>query len=301
MGHHRNIMTIKWPDAWKEILAWTAGGICILALCLIATFPYTVLQNRIVAEVKRATGLDVHVADWTVGLPLSLEWRNVQLSKSNFDPVEMAILQAKLGVFQAMTGALGLDIVVQLNEQAARTNLVKGSLTAAAFSLAGPLTIKGHLQQIELSKILRRYVTRGTLTGEFSHRVDSDPTSPGMLKGEGTWVAEATDLEVDQIPLGNGKMLSLTFNRAAAGLSCRNLVCNVTQLKGEGMDGSFEGQGQITIQHQLPNSQLALTVTLIPGPGFASKAATLGLPSFPPGTPITVKIVGTLAQARIAL
>ncbi|HBH82139.1 MAG TPA: hypothetical protein DDY39_20105, partial [Nitrospira sp.] len=82
----------------------------------------TVLQNRIVAEVKRATGLDVHVADWTVGLPLSLEWRNVQLSKSNFDPIEMAILQAKLGVFQAMTGALGLDIVVQLNEQAARTN-----------------------------------------------------------------------------------------------------------------------------------------------------------------------------------
>ena len=67
------------------------------------------------------------------------------------------------------------------------------------------------------------------------------------------------------------------------------------------MDGSFEGQGQITLQQQLPNSQLALTVTIIPGPGLASKAATLGLPPFPSGTPITVKIVGTLAQARIAL
>ncbi|MBS0151850.1 MAG: type II secretion system protein GspN [Nitrospira sp.] len=294
-------MTIKWPDAWKEILAWTIGGICILALCLIATFPYSLLQNRVVAELKRATGLDFRIADWTIGLPLSLEWRNVSLSKPNLDPVEMASLQAKLGVFQALRGALGLDVLVQLNEQTSRTNFVQGTLTASSFSLAGPLTLKGQLHQVDLPKLIRRYVTRGTLNGEFSHRVDSDPSSPNILRSEGTWIAEATDLEIDQIPLGNGKNLSLTFSRAAAGVSCRNLVCDVTQLKGEGLDGSFEGQGQITLQNQIPNSQLALTVTLIPGPGFASKAATLGLPSFPTGTPITVKIVGTLAQARIAL
>ena len=294
-------MTIKWPDAWREILAWTIGGICILALALIATFPYSLLQNRIVTELKRATGLDIRIADWAIGLPLSLEWRNVSLSKANLDPVEIAGLQAKLGVFQALTGGLGLDLFVQLNEQAARTNFVKGTLTAASFSLAGPLTVKGQLQQVDLPKIIRRYVTRGTLTGEFSHHMDADPASPNVLKGEGTWLAEATDLEIDQIPLANGKTLMLTFSKAAAGLSCRNLVCDVTQLRGEGMDGSFEGQGQITLQQQLPNSQLALTVTVIPGPGFASKAATLGLPPFPSGTPITVKIVGTLAQARIAL
>lgn len=294
-------MTIKWPDAWKEILAWTIGGISILVFCLIATFPYSALQNRAVAELKRATGLDVRITDWTIGLPLSLEWRNVSLSKPNLDPVEMASLQAKLGVFQALRGTLGLDVLVQLNEQTSRTNFVKGTLTAASFSMAGPLTLKGELHLVDLPKLIRRYVTRGTLNGEFSHRVDSDPSSPNILKSEGTWTAEATDLEIDQIPLGNGKSLSLTFSRAAAGVSCRNLVCDVTQLKGEGLDGSFEGQGQITLQNQIPNSQLALTVTLIPGLGFASKAATLGLPSFPPGTPITVKIVGTLAQARIAL
>lgn len=301
MGHHWNIMTIKWPDAWKEILAWTIGGISILVLCLIATFPYSALQNRVLEELKRATGLDIRITDWTIGLPLSLEWRNVSFSKPNLDPVEMTSLQARLGVFEALRGTLGLDVLVQLGEQTLRTNFVKGTLTAATFSMAGPLTLKGQLQQVDLPKLIRRYVTRGTLNGEFSHRVASDPSSPNALRSEGTWTAEATDLEIDQIPLGNGKILSLTFSRAAAGLSCRNLVCDVTQLKGEGVDGSFAGQGQITLQNQIPNSQLALTVTLIPGPGFAAKAATLGLPSFPPGTPITVKIIGTLAQARIAL
>ncbi|MDH4152833.1 MAG: type II secretion system protein GspN [Nitrospira sp.] len=294
-------MTIKWPDAWREMLAWTIGGICILALCLIATFPYTLLQNRLVAELKRATGLDIRMAEWTIGLPMNVEWRNVSVSTPSLDPVELAMVQAKLGILQALNGTLGLDVLVQLNEHSARSSVVKGTLTAASLSLAGPLTLKGQLQQVELPKLIRRYVTRGTLSGEFSLRADSDPSSPNVLKPEGTLTAEATNLEVDQIPLNNGKTLSLTFNSAAAGLSCRNLVCDVTQLRAEGLDASFEGQGQITLQHQIPNSQLALTVTLIPGPGFASKAAALGLPPFPPGTPITVKIVGTLAQARIAL
>ena len=294
-------MTIKWPDAWRERLAWAIGGLCILALCLMATFPYGLLQNRLVAELNRATGLDIRMSDWTIGLPLTLEWKNVSVSKPNLDPLEMAMVQAQLGVVRALSGALDLDVLVQLHEQTARTNVVKGKLTTASFSLAGPLTLKGQVQQVGLPTLIPRYVTRGTLSGEFVHRVNPDPSSPNVLKSEGTWTAEATDLEIDHIPMANGKTLALTFSKAAAWLSCRNLVCDVTQLSGEGTDGSFEGQGQITLQPQLPNSQLALTMTLIPGAGFTAKAAMMGLPPFPPGTPITVKIVGTLAQARIAL
>ena len=150
-------MTIKWPDAWKEILVWTISGISILVLCLIATFPYSALQNRVVAELKQATGLDVRIGDWTIGLPLSLEWRNVSLSKPNLDPVELTSLQARLGVFEALRGTLGLDVLVQLGEQTLRTNFVKGTLTAATFSMAGPLTLKGQLQQVDLPKLIRRW------------------------------------------------------------------------------------------------------------------------------------------------
>ncbi len=294
-------MTITWTDAWRERLAWAIGGICILALCLMATFPYGLLQNRLVAELNRATGLDIRMTDWTIGLPLSLEWKNVSVSTPNLDPLEMAVVQAQLGVVRALSGSLDLDVLVRLNEQTPRTNILQGRLTAASFALPGPLTLKGQVLQVGLPPLIPRYVTRGTLSGEFVHRVERDPSSANGLKSEGTWTAEATDLEIDHVPVANGKTLALTFSKAAAGLSCRNLVCDVTQLNGEGMDGSFEGQGQITLQPQLPNSQLALTMTLIPGPGFTAKAATLGLPPFPLGTPITVKIVGTLAQARIAL
>jgi type II secretion system protein N len=301
MGDDRRIMTIKWPEAWREILAWTVGGISILALCFMATFPYGMLQARIVAELTRATGMEVRIADWTMGLPLGLEWRNVTLSQPNWTPIQLTVLQAKLGVMKALNGTLGLDVVAKLNDTASPTGLAKGTVTASSLSLEGPVTIKGQVQQVDLSKLLRRYVTHGMLSGDFSHRVDSGQTTATAMKGEGMWTAEATDLVIDQIPLGNGRALSLTFSKVSVGLACRDLRCDVTQLKGDGIDGSFMGEGHITIQQPMQQSQLNLTVTVVPGPGFASKAGTLGLPSPPPGTPMTVKIVGSLAQARIAL
>ncbi len=301
MGGDRRIMTIKWPEAWREILAWTVTGVTILVLCLMATFPYGMLQARIVAELKRATGMEIRVADWTMGLPLGLEWRNVTLSQSNWTPLQLAVLQAKLGVMKALGGTLGLDVVAKLNDTSSPTGLAKATVTASSLSLAGPVTIKGQIQQVDLSKILRRYVAHGTLSGDFSHRIDSGQATVATMKGEGMWSAEATDLVVDQIPLGNGRTLSLTFSKVSAGLVCRDLRCDVTQMKGDGIDGSFTGEGHIAIQQPLQQSQLNLTVTVIPGPGFASKAGALGFPSPPPGTSMTVKIVGTLAQARIAL
>ncbi|NGZ58918.1 MAG: type II secretion system protein GspN [Nitrospira sp. LK265] len=301
VGGNRHIMTIKWPEAWREILAWTLAGIIILVLCLMATFPYGMLQARVVAELTRVTGMEIRVADWTVGLPLRLEWRNVTLSQPNWTPIQLAMMEAKLGVMKALGGTLGLDLVAKLNETSSSIGLAKGTVTTSSLSLAGPVAIKGQIQQVDLSKLLRRYVTHGTLSGSFSHRVDSGQATVTTMKGEGMWTAEATDLVIDQIPLGNGRTLSLTFSKVSAGLACQDLRCNVTQLQGEGIDGSFTGEGHITIQQPMQQSQLSLTVTVIPGPGFASKAGTLGLPSLPPGTPMTVKIAGTLAQTRIAL
>lgn len=294
-------MTMKWPGEWKEMLAWTMGGISLLILCLAATFPYGALQTRLVSELHRSTGLDIRVSDWTVDWPLGIEWRNVTLSKPDWAPIQLALLQANVGIVKALTGGLGLDVVVQLEEASPNGGLARGTLTASSFSLTESIAITGQFQQVDLSKIVRPYVGHGILNGDFSHRVEPAPTGGGMMTGEGTWKAEAKDLTVDRIPIGNGRTLSLAFNQVTAVLVCKDIVCEVAELKGEGIDGSFTGGGTITVQQPMQDSRLALTVTVIPGSGFATKAGALGLPPLPPGTPITVKIAGTLAQARIAL
>ncbi len=294
-------MTRQWPEQWKEIVGWILGGLCLVIVSVLATFPYGALHTRLVTELHRAIGMEIRVADWTFGLPVGLEWRHVTLSRPEWEPIHLAWLQAKIGTVQALGGELELDVSLQLNDASSTAGSVKSSLVSSSFSFTGPVTIQGQVQQVELSKIVPRYVSHGILNGRFSHRIESGRTTLSAIKGEGTWKAEATDVAIDHIPLGNGRTLALSFSSVTAGLTCKDSVCEVTELKGDGSDGSFAGTGAITLQQPIQNSQLALTVTLIPGTGFAAKAATLNFPSPPPGTPVTVKIVGTLAQARVAL
>lgn len=295
------IATMKWADDWKPVLVWAAAGVSAIVLWLLATFPYDALHMRMMTELTRTTGLEVRVADWSVGVPLSLEWRHITLSNPHTDPIQVAFLQTKMGLLKALAGGLGLELIVHLDENSSTAGVAKGTLTASSLSMSGPVTIKGQVQQVDLSKLIRRYVTHGLLSGDFSQRVESVKSGIQSMKGEGIWKAEMKDVTVDQIPVGNGRILSLTFSRVSAGVTCLDTVCTVNELKGDGIDGSFTGEGKITVQQPLQNSQLALTVTVVPGAGFSSKAGTLGLPPLPPGTPMTIKILGTLAQARIAL
>lgn len=294
-------MDLKAPGFWKEAAVWVAGGLAALFLCLLATFPYDRLHARVVAEVHRVTGMDVRVADWSVAVPLGLEWRHITLSKPQWEPVNVALLEARVGIIKALTGGAGLDLVARMDEGSGNSGLAQGTVTASSWSFGGPVAFKGRLQQIDLSKVVHRYVRQGLLSGDFTHRLDAGQSGAGQIKGDGTWRATVKDLTVDQIPVGSGRMLSLAFTNVSLALSCQDAVCTVTELKGEGLDGSFTGEGTITLHQPVQQSQLAMTVTVVPGAGFASKASGLGLPPLPSGTAMTLKIAGTVAQTRIAL
>lgn len=291
----------EWLGNRKEMFAWGAAGSCIFVLSLIATFPYEALHARLTAELNRATGIEARVAEWSVDWPAGIEWRHVTLAKPDWDSIQVAVLQANLGLLRALGGGLAVDVVVRLDDTSPAAGRADVSLSSSSWSMEVPVSVTGRLQQVDLSRVLRRYISRGMLNASFSQRIDAGRLESGVVKGEGTWNADASDVALDHIPLGNGRTLSLTFTKVSAGVTCRDNVCTVTELKGDGADGSFTGEGTITLDQPILNSQLALTVTIVPGAGFVPKAGALGLPPLPVGTPLTVKIVGPLAQARIAL
>ncbi|MGA6828951.1 type II secretion system protein GspN [Nitrospira sp. NS4] len=294
-----------WPfknmAAWKEPVIWVCGGVVVFALWLGLTFPYEALHTRVIGELQRRTGIEVHAAYWTVGFPLALEWRHVTVSKAGWAPVELGAMRARLGVLQALTGGVALDLTAQLDAQSPAKGTVSSTVTAPSWSLTGPLTVTGNIKQIDLSKLVGQYVSRGTLTGEFTQRLDTLPAASPASFGEGTWRMDVKDLSLDEVPVGNGRTLSLAVNTLSVGLSCREQICTVTELKGDGIDGSLSGEGTIAVQLPVQQSQLALSLTVIPGAGFAAKAGSLGIPPLPPGTPFTFKVQGTLARARLAL
>ena len=299
---------MTWPFAWPEILklkgplGWGLASLACFIVFLFLTFPYGPLQNRLLTELNRASGWEVRAADWSVGFPAAIEWRDVVLVGPAIGVIPVEAVRTTIGVFQAFLGRLVLDYAVQLPGVAQTgAGRATGSLTTASWSLLGPVTVKGHLQEMELATILKPYVSRGTVQGDFMHRWDSAQGVNAALKGEGSVKVEIKDLVVERSTAGASSIPSLTFGRIQAALACRDAACDVTELKGDGVDGSFTAQGRVTLRQPLQQSLLDLTVTVVPGAGFAQKAASLSVPPFQPGTPLTFKLVGPIMNARVAL
>lgn len=299
---------MTWPFAWPETLklkgplGWGLASLACFIVFLFLTFPYGPLQNRLLTEFNRASGWEVRAADWSMGFPVAIEWRDVVLAGPTIGVIPVEAVQTTIGVFQALLGQLVVDYAVQLPGVAqAGAGRASGSLTAASWSLRGPIAVKGHLQQMDLATVLKPYVSRGTVQGDFMHQWNSAQGPQAALKGEGTVKVEVKDLIVERIAAGAASTPSLTFDRIQSTLACRGGACDVTELKGDGVDGSFTAQGRVTLQQPLQQSLLDLTVTVIPGAGFAQKAASLSMPPFQPGTPLTFKLVGPIVTARVAL
>ncbi len=299
---------MAWPMAWPETsrlkgpLGWGLATLAGFILSLLLTFPYGPLQTRLLAEFHQTSGWEIRAADWSVGFPASIEWRDVILAGPTIGAIPLEAVRTTIGVFQALLGHLVIDYLVQLPGAAqVGAGRATGSLTAASWGLRGPVSVKGHFQQMDLATVLKPYVSRGTAQGDFMHRWNNTQDATAALKGDGTVKMEIKDLVVDRVAAGSAAMPSLTFGRIQASIACHDGVCDVTELKGDGVDGSFTAQGHVTLRQPLQQSLLDLTVTVIPGPGFAQKAASLSLPPFQPGTPLTFKLAGPIINARVAL
>ena len=297
-----------WPFAWPEMLmrkgplGWGLASLACFIVFLFLTFPYGPLQNRLLTELNRASGWEVRAADWSVGFPVAIEWRDLVFAGPASEAIPVEAVRATVGVFQAMLGQLVIDYAVQFPGGAqAGAGRATGSLSAASWSLEGPIAVKGRLQDMDLAKVLRPYVSRGIVQGDFMHRWNNAQGAYAALKGEGTVKVEIKDLVVEPMAAGTSANPSLAFGRIQASLVCHDGACDVTELKGDGEDGSFTAQGRVALRQPLQQSLLDLTVTVIPGAGFAQKAASLSLPPFQPGTPVTFKLVGPIMNARVAL
>jgi hypothetical protein len=149
--------------------------------------------------------------------------------------------------------------------------------------------------------MIKPYVAKGRLEADVTQRWENRGKEGIAFKGNGSWKVEINDLVLERLPVGSATIPSLTFTRVTAALSCHDAVCDVTDFKGDGPDGTITAQGRLLLRQALQSSGLELTVTVVPGTGWAQKAATLPIPPLPPGTPLTVKLAGSVANPKLTL
>lgn len=296
---------LSWPgpvSLKSEPAAWSLIALASFLLFLFATFPYGTMQSRILAEITRGTGWDVRAADWSPGLPVGIEWHDVTWSKPGGTSFPVQLMRFNVGLFGLLTGKQVIDGVVQFpGTGQSPGGRATARVDASSWSFQGALSFKGQFKQVELSGILKPYVTRGLLQGDVIQRLENRGPEGIRFKGEGLWRVEVKELVLGQIPIRVGVFPSLSFSRVAMALSCHDAVCDVTEFKGDGPDGTITVQGRLVLQQPVQSSMLDLSLTVLPGAGWAQKAANLPLPPIPSGTPLTFKLTGSVANPSLTL
>jgi type II secretion system protein N len=296
---------LSWPPTFtltKEPLAWIAGGVLSFLLFLFVTFPFGTLQARVLSELVRATGWEIRAADWSPALPLAVEWRDMTWTKPGNASIPVQLMRLNVGVLGLMLGHQTLDAMIQFpGGGQPGTGRAIGTVSASSWSFVGPVSLKVHAQQIDLGAVIKPYVSRGLLQADVTQRWENRGKEGLAFKGDGSWKAEVKDLVLERIPVGPAAIPSLNFSHVTAALTCRDAVCEITDFKADGPDGTITAQGRLLLRETVPSSMLEVAVTLQAGAGWAQKAANLPLPPLPPGTPLTVKVGGSIANPKLTL
>jgi hypothetical protein len=161
--------------------------------------------------------------------------------------------------------------------------------------------LKARAQQVDLASVIKPYVTRGLLQADVMQRWENRGKEVIAFKGDGAWKVEIKDLVLERIPVGPAAIPSLNFSRVTAALNCHDAVCNITDFKGDGPDGTITAQGRLLLRQPVQSSMLEETVTVLAGAGWAQKAGNLPIPPLPPGTPLTFKLAGSVANPKLTL
>jgi type II secretion system protein N len=296
---------LAWPpalDLKKEPLLWVLVGTASFVLFLLLTFPYGTLQSRVLSDMTTATGWEVRAADWSPGIPVAVEWNDVTWTRPGGASVPIHLMRLNIGVLGLIMGQHTVNGLVQFSGSGQTgTGRATATISASSWSFLGPVSFKGQLQHIDLAAVAKPYVTRGLLQADIAHRWENHGKDGIVFKGDGSWKVEIKELVLDRISIGTTVVPSLSFSRVNAILNCRDAVCDVLEFKGEGPDGTVTAQGRILLQPSLPSSMLDLSVTVQAGAGWAQKAGNLPIPPLQPGTPLTFKLGGAVANPKLTL
>jgi type II secretion system protein N len=173
-------------------------------------------------------------------------------------------------------------------------------VTADSWSGNGAVSVAGRIEHLPLSLLSFPAARRGRLSADFTQRWEGTLPAGDAADMEGTWTIDMADVAIEPIVSGQIHLPSVTLAHARMTLQCRAAVCRIQEFSGDGADGFFQGDGQITVRRPFRNSTLALSVAVTPSPAFAQRTASSGMPVAAAGVPMKVRISGTWSRPQVA-
>lgn len=289
-----------WSSSIRTILLWGAVGLTLLALFLLLTFPFEAVHARLLSQVERGTGAKVQVEQWNVGWPLSLVWKGVQISGSDKQAFRLARIEAGLSLGDAWHGTPVGELSFWLEDKGEPPALQ----TRAVFpgwSFQGITSVEGTAERLELAKAIGPPLRGGRLKGRFHFSGGRTAPTGMMAIGDGELTIDATDVAVEPITAQGGRMPEWGLAVVHGKATCAAGICRIVELRGNGPDGSVVASGQVTLAQSLNETRVDLSLTITCSPSLSQRMAAVGGFPLPPGTPVTVRLVGPIMRPQLSL
>ena len=297
-------LTLGQPSSWsssvRSILLWCAVGLALTALFVLLTFPFEAVQARLLAQIERHTGAKVQVDKWQVAWPLGLEWKNVQISGRDQQVFRLARIEAGLSVAEALHGTPVAELSFWLEDKGEPAALQTRTVFTG-WNFQGAALVEGTAERVELANLIGAPIRGGRLKGRFHFSGNPSLQAGTVAIGDGELTVDATDVAVEPISAQGGRMPEWGLAVVHGTVTCTGGICRIADLRGNGPDGSVTGSGQVTLAQSLEEARLDLALTITCSPSLSQRMAAVGGFPLPPGTPITIRLVGPVVRPQLSL
>lgn len=283
-----------------RVTLWALYMCVALVVCVILTFPYDALRDRVLAEIGSRSGLHVGAAEWHLSWPPGFTGHRVTIGQPESWDVRVDRLALAVSVSSLLGGQPRLDVTAMLPGRVpAETGLVEAKMAMSSWSESGSMSLTGRMERVDLGTLKLKGVTQGLLQGTVEQQWQRSSDGHLMPIGEGNWDARVENVVLDRLPLGPLTLPTLTVAKATATVRCKQIECQILTFKGDGPDGSFAGTGKLTLGSSALQTNVELSLVLTPGAGYVQRLAAAGIPMV--AGPITVRVSGSLAQPTVSL
>lgn len=275
---------------WGVFFGYTLFGLAMFALFFYWTFPFPLLESRLIAAIESGSGCRVAVGKRGIHFPLRLAWRDVRI-----DCPGQAIPKWNIASIDADVAPLPL--LFRTGEIDFRIGVAEGSIvghaTAVRTAEGLSLSLKQEGRKLNLSQV--------GITGLLDVEGEGSWIGPDLLRGKGNLTFTASGVQVRQVGQWAVPIGEMSFSSIHGKISLRNGMLMVERLNAQGSEVDLVSDGgNLALRQPLGGSLLSLTVKATPK-GSLQQMASLFIQGYSGREPLTVGLKGAVGQPQISL
>ncbi len=275
---------------WLLRLGYLLFGLIVFLIFFYATFPFDLLQDRMVRAFQTETGCQADPKSQAVLIPLRFRWYNVRVLCKDSAPVMIESIDANVAALPILLKRRGeIDFKIKLAEEGGKifgTLMIDPTSEGVAFS-------------IKKEGVAVHFNHRG-FSGILDIKGGSSWIGQDILLGTGVFDFHLKDAHIKNQALP-WPMNDILFEKIHGKVAWENGVFSVGDLFADGENAALTSHsGSLILHEPFSDSFISMTIDIDPK-GQLKQVAALMIPGYATHGSLTLAITGALTAPKVLL